>query len=54
MNMRLIRALQDHVAPGIFAETRCAFDGRKNLYAPVELNLGGDSREVRASCSLDG
>ncbi|KAJ7918211.1 argonaute-like protein [Mycena leptocephala] len=49
MNMRLIRALQDHVAPGIFAETRCAFDGRKNLYAPVELNLGGDSREFDVS-----
>ncbi|KAJ7321835.1 argonaute-like protein [Mycena albidolilacea] len=45
MNMRLIRALQDHVAPEIFADTRCVFDGRKNLYAPVELALGGDSRE---------
>ncbi|KAF7342176.1 Protein argonaute-2 [Mycena venus] len=49
MNMKLIKALQDHVAPGIFAETRCVFDGRKNLYAPVELALGGDSREFDVS-----
>ncbi|KAF8145975.1 argonaute-like protein [Mycena galopus ATCC 62051] len=49
MNMRLIRALQDHVAPNIFAETRCVFDGKKNLYAPVELNLGGESREFDVS-----
>ncbi|KAK7059891.1 hypothetical protein R3P38DRAFT_2759255 [Favolaschia claudopus] len=27
------------------AETRCVFDVHKNLYAPVKLNLGGDSRE---------
>jgi hypothetical protein len=52
MNMRLIRALQDHVAPEIFADTRCVFDGRKNLYAPVELALGGDSREVRLCPAL--
>ncbi|KAJ7737366.1 argonaute-like protein [Mycena metata] len=45
MNMRLVKQLQDHVAPDVFAATRCGFDGRKNLYAPVELNLGGDSRE---------
>ncbi|KAJ7177641.1 argonaute-like protein [Mycena filopes] len=45
MNMRLVKELQDHVAPDVFAATRCGFDGRKNLYAPVELNLGGDSRE---------
>ncbi|KAF8145988.1 argonaute-like protein [Mycena galopus ATCC 62051] len=51
MNMRLIRALQDHVAPNIFAETRCVFDGKKNLYAPVELNLGGESREFDVSLS---
>ncbi|KAJ7616353.1 argonaute-like protein [Mycena polygramma] len=49
MNMRLIKVLQDSVAPRIFAETRCVFDGRKNLYAPVELNLGGDSREFDVS-----
>ncbi|KAJ6562409.1 argonaute-like protein [Mycena capillaripes] len=49
MNMRLIKALQDHVAPRIFAETRCVFDGRKNLYAPVELDLGGDEREFDVS-----
>ncbi|KAK7042157.1 protein argonaute-2 [Favolaschia claudopus] len=49
MNQRLIKALQDNIAPGIFAETRCVFDGRKNLYAPVELNLGGDSREFDVS-----
>ncbi|KAJ7490839.1 argonaute-like protein [Mycena latifolia] len=49
MNMRLIKALQDHVAPNIFADTRVVFDGRKNLFAPIELNLGGDSREFDVS-----
>lgn len=48
MNQRIIKALQDHIAPKIFAETRVVFDGRKNLFAPVELNLGGNSREVCA------
>ncbi|KAJ7216364.1 argonaute-like protein [Mycena pura] len=45
MNLEIITALQDHVAPHIFADTRVVFDGRKNLYAPVELDLGGDSCE---------
>ncbi|KAJ7878523.1 argonaute-like protein [Mycena olivaceomarginata] len=40
MNMRLMKALQDTIAPTIFAETRVGFDGRKNLYSPIELNLG--------------
>ncbi|KAJ6498441.1 argonaute-like protein [Mycena vitilis] len=49
MNMRLIKALQDNFAPAIFAETRVVFDGRKNLFAPVELDLGGDSRQFDVS-----
>ncbi|KAJ6566989.1 argonaute-like protein [Mycena capillaripes] len=49
MNMRLIKALQDTVAPTIFADTRAVFDGRKNLFASIELNLGGDSREFDVS-----
>ncbi|KAJ6548130.1 argonaute-like protein [Mycena vulgaris] len=49
MNMKLIKALQDHIAPSIFADTRVVFDGRKNLFAPLELNLGGDSREFDVS-----
>ncbi|KAF7366306.1 Protein argonaute-2 [Mycena sanguinolenta] len=49
MNMRLIEELQNHVAPHIFAETRCVFDGKKNLYAPVELDLGSDSRQFDVS-----
>ncbi|KAJ7932831.1 argonaute-like protein [Mycena leptocephala] len=49
MNMRLIKALQDNIAPTIFADTRVVFDGRKNLFAPFELNLGGDSREFDVS-----
>ncbi|KAJ7642858.1 argonaute-like protein [Mycena rosella] len=40
MNMRLIKALQDHIAPSVFAHTRVVFDGRKNLFAPLELKLG--------------
>ncbi|KAJ7141526.1 argonaute-like protein, partial [Mycena filopes] len=44
-SVQLVKELQDHVAPEIFAQTRCAFDGRNNLYAPAELNLGGNSRE---------
>ncbi|KAJ7500499.1 argonaute-like protein [Mycena galericulata] len=51
MNMRIIKALQDHVAPRIFADTRVVFDGRKNLFAPIELDLGGDSREFDVSLS---
>ncbi|KAJ6614026.1 argonaute-like protein [Mycena sp. CBHHK59/15] len=46
MNMRLIKQLQDHVARDIFENTRAVFDGRKNLFAPVELDLGqSNSRE---------
>ncbi|KAJ7690020.1 argonaute-like protein [Mycena olivaceomarginata] len=33
------------VMQSIFPNTRCVFDGRKNLYAPIELALGGDSCE---------
>ncbi|KAJ7732583.1 argonaute-like protein [Mycena maculata] len=51
MNMRIIKALQDHVAPNIFADTRVVFDGRKNLFAPVELKLGGPSREFDVTLS---
>ncbi|KAJ7473799.1 argonaute-like protein [Mycena galericulata] len=51
MNMRIIKALQDHVAPTIFADTRVVFDGRKNIFAPIELDLGGDSREFDVSLS---
>jgi hypothetical protein len=46
MNMQLIKALQDNVAPTIFGDTRVVFDGRKNLLSPLELNLGGVWREV--------
>lgn len=49
MTMDLIKKLQDHVAPEIFGDTRAVFDGRKSLFAPAELKLGGDSREV---CTL--
>jgi hypothetical protein len=42
-----MKALQDTIAPTIFAETRVGFDGRKNLYSPIELNLGpNESAEV--------
>ncbi|KAJ7732588.1 argonaute-like protein [Mycena maculata] len=51
MNMRIIEALQDHVAPSIFADTRVVFDGRKNLFAPSKLELGGDSREFDVTLS---
>lgn len=47
-NMRLIKALQYHATPEIFTDTRHAFDGRKNFYAPVELAPRGDSRKVCA------
>ncbi|KAJ7229765.1 hypothetical protein B0H12DRAFT_1240185 [Mycena haematopus] len=46
MNMHLIEVLQDHIEPGIFAGTRYVFYGRKNIHAPVELDLGGDSRKL--------
>ncbi|KAJ6500901.1 argonaute-like protein [Mycena sanguinolenta] len=38
MNMRLIKALQESIAPAIFTQ-KVAFDGRKNIYSPIELNL---------------
>ncbi|KAJ7758252.1 argonaute-like protein [Mycena metata] len=44
-NMQLVKELQEHIAPDVFSDARCAFDGRKNLYASVALDLGGDSRE---------
>ncbi|KAF7353951.1 Protein argonaute-2 [Mycena venus] len=40
MNMRLIKALQDNIAPTIFTDTRVVFDGRKNIFSPLELKLG--------------
>ncbi|KAJ6597530.1 argonaute-like protein [Mycena vulgaris] len=48
---RLMFALKtvDDVAPNIFANNRAVFDGRKNIFAPGELNLGGDSREFDVS-----
>ncbi|KAJ7284419.1 argonaute-like protein [Mycena rebaudengoi] len=50
MNMRLIKELQDNVARKIFEGTRAVFDGRKNLFAPVELDLGpSESREFDVS-----
>ncbi|KAJ7443877.1 argonaute-like protein [Mycena galericulata] len=49
MSMDLIKELQDHVDPMIFGNTRVSFDGQKNLYSPVKLDLGGDSREVGIS-----
>ncbi|KAJ7172992.1 argonaute-like protein [Mycena crocata] len=53
MNQRLIKALQDNVAPRIFGQTRVVFDGRKNLYAPVELKLG-DTGSCEFDVSLPG
>ncbi|KAJ7232048.1 Piwi domain-containing protein [Mycena haematopus] len=45
MNMRLIKSLQESVAPTIFTQ-KVAFDGRKNIYSPTELKLpGGKSAE---------
>ncbi|KAJ7468930.1 argonaute-like protein [Mycena galericulata] len=49
MSMDLIKELQDHVDPMIFGNTRVSFDGQKNLYSPVKLDLGGDSREFDVS-----
>ncbi|KAF7314910.1 Argonaute-like protein [Mycena indigotica] len=40
LNTKLIRHLQDAVARGIFAEARAVYDGKKNLYSSVKLNLG--------------
>ncbi|KAF7314911.1 Argonaute-like protein [Mycena indigotica] len=40
LNTKLIRHLQDVVARGIFAEARAVYDGKKNLYSSVKLNLG--------------
>ncbi|KAJ7628809.1 argonaute-like protein [Roridomyces roridus] len=46
MNRDLIQQLKSQVAPAIFAGSWAVFDGRKNLYAVSELNLGAtDSRE---------
>jgi hypothetical protein len=45
--MRLIKALQDDIAPHIFADARAVFDGRKNMFTPAELNLGPDSQAQR-------
>ncbi|KAF7295912.1 Argonaute-like protein [Mycena chlorophos] len=43
-NTRIIRALQDGVALNVFAEARAVYDGKKNLYSSVRLNLpGGDT-----------
>jgi hypothetical protein len=52
-NLRLIKALQYHTAPEIFTDTRRAFGGRKNFYAPFELALGGDSHKVRVFSRSD-
>ncbi|KAF8209462.1 argonaute-like protein [Mycena galopus ATCC 62051] len=43
MNMRLIKSLQDTVAPRIFDESKAVFDGRKNLYSSIELQLGANN-----------
>jgi len=44
-NMDLIRRLQTDVAPQIFTP-RAVYDGRKNLFAAVELPFEGGSKEV--------
>ncbi|KAJ7075722.1 argonaute-like protein [Mycena belliarum] len=49
MNQRLIKALQFDVAQSIFTDARVVFDGRKNLFSAVELDLGGNSREFDVS-----
>ncbi|KAJ7612222.1 argonaute-like protein [Roridomyces roridus] len=52
MNMRIIDALQKQSLQ-VFSDTRVVFDGRKNLFAPVKLNLGGDSREFDVTLPND-
>ncbi|KAF7359006.1 Protein argonaute-2 [Mycena sanguinolenta] len=44
MNMRLIKSLQETIAPTIFTQ-KVAFDGKKNIYSPIELNLPGGKAE---------
>ena len=39
MNFEIIRRLQEVIAPAIFTP-RGAYDGRKNMFTPQELNLG--------------
>ncbi|KAJ7061559.1 ribonuclease H-like domain-containing protein [Mycena amicta] len=43
LNGKLIKELQDHVAPNIFAAVRAVYDGKKNLYSSIQLNLPNDS-----------
>ncbi|KAJ7612202.1 argonaute-like protein [Roridomyces roridus] len=45
MNARIIGALQGTVAPATFANGHAGFDGRKNIFSPIHLDLGGDSRQ---------
>ena len=51
LNMALITALQKEIAPEIFTP-RAVYDGRKNLFSVVPLQLtgpGGNSQEVCTS-----
>lgn len=43
MNMDLITALQNRVAPQIFTP-RAVYDGRKNMFAAKELKFAGGAR----------
>lgn len=45
MNKRLMKELQNNVAPAVFADAGVAFDGRKNLVSSAQLNMRGDSAE---------
>ncbi|KAG8742587.1 hypothetical protein FRC10_001252 [Ceratobasidium sp. 414] len=40
LNMDLIRALQEHIAPGVFTP-RVVYDGQKNIFASRKLSLSG-------------
>ncbi|KAJ7061541.1 argonaute-like protein [Mycena amicta] len=43
LNTKLIEVLREHVAADIFADVRAVYDGKKNLYSSIRLNLPNDS-----------
>ncbi|KAG8679864.1 hypothetical protein FRC09_018657, partial [Ceratobasidium sp. 395] len=45
LNMDLIKALQEHIAPGIFTP-RVVYDGQKNIFASRELSLSSGKSQT--------
>ena len=52
MNFEIIRRLQEAIAPAVFTP-RGVYDGRKNMFTPQQLDLGGTDTGTVCACYAD-